>query len=123
MERNKEKDFGDFKEIEGNGQPGQEEEQESPTRIRLPRQNEFIGIVLQRLGGSRMEVKSTDGKTRNCRVPGKFRRKFWLRPRDLVIITPWLQDDKKGDIIYQYNKNAFHQLKKRSLLKSLEESF
>ncbi len=104
---------------------GKEKEgiQEAPVRIRLPRKGEFIGIVVQRLGGNRMEIKTSDGKTRNCRVPGRFKRKFWLRTGDLVLITPWEFDDAKGDIIFQYHKNATYQLKRRGLLNNLDNGF
>ncbi len=115
--------FGDFEEIISEEQSESQEGQEIPVRIRLPRQKEFIGKVVQRLGGNRMEIKSTDGKTRNCRVPGRFKRRFWLRPGDMVIITPWPDNDGKGDIIYQYNKSVSYQLKKRGLLRNLDEGF
>ena len=119
------KDFGDFEEIKEEHKPQkhQEVEQEIQTRIRSPRKGELIGIVVQRLGGNRMEIKSTDGKTRNCRVPGRFKRRFWLRPGDLVLITPWSDDDNKGDIIFQYPKNSQHQLRKHGLLNNLQDEF
>ena len=122
-----EEKFGDFEEVKDektNLNVEQElDEQGIPFRIRIPRKGEIIGKVMQRLGGNRMEIKSTDGKTRNCRVPGRFKRKFWLRPKDIVIITPWPDDDSKGDIVFQYQKNVAYQLKKRGLLKNLEDEF
>ena len=121
-------ELGDFEEIKEPISNKEKErifeKNEDPTaRVRFPRKGEFIGRVMQRLGGNRMEVKSTDGKIRNCRVPGRFKRKFWLRPRDLVIIMPWPDDDNKGDIIFQYQKNSEHQLKKRGLLSNLQNEF
>ncbi len=119
-----ESEYGDFKETEEE-QKTQEKEQleQFPTRVKLLRQGELIGIVLQRLGGNRMSVKTTDNKTRNCRVPGKFRRKFWLREGNYVVIKPWPDDNNKGDIIYQYRSGDLIQLKKRNLLKNLDEEF
>ncbi len=108
---------------EENEELEEENEAQEQIRIRQPRNKEKIGIIVQRLGGNRMEIKSTDGKTRNCRVPGRYKRKFWLRPGDLVIITPWEFDDTKGDVIYQYSKAAANQLKKRRLVENLEENF
>ena len=120
-------EFGDFEEIKEFTKPEwqEQQEQEIPTRIRLPnpKRKELLGIVVQRLGGNRMEIKATDGKKRNCRVPGRFKRKFWLRPGDIVLISPWEHDDDKGDIIFQYKKSAFFQLKNRGFLKNLEEGF
>ena len=119
-------EFGDFQEVKeeepANSQV--EQEQEGGFRIKLPRKGEFIGKVIQRLGGNRMEVKCTDGKTRNSRVPGRFKRRFWLRPGDFVIVKPWEFDDDKADVIFQYRKGpAVSQLKKRGLLDNLKDEF
>jgi translation initiation factor 1A len=116
--------FGDFEEIKTEVDSSTPQtEVESPTRIRLPRKGELLGVVIQRLGGNRMEIKTNDNKTRNCRVPGRFRRKFWLRQGDVVLITPWEMDDSKGDIIFQYRKGQKFQLKKRGLLNFINEGF
>jgi translation initiation factor 1A len=47
----------------------------------LPKGSEEIGIITQRVGAGRMMVSCMDGKTRNCRVPGRLRRDLWLRRR------------------------------------------
>ena len=70
-----------------------------------------------------MEVKCTDGKTRNCRVPGRFSRSMWLRPKDIVLIKPWEFDDCKADVIFKYDGNAANQLRKRGLLANLKDEF
>ena len=118
-------DYGEFEEItEPEKQNTQHSsEQEAPIRIRMPKNGEFIGVILQRLGGNRMEVLTTDGKTRNCRVPGRFKRSLWLRPKDTVLIQPWPDDNSKGDIIFKYNSSAIIQLRKRGLLDSLKSEF
>jgi translation initiation factor 1A len=99
------------------GQPGM------PIRVRMPRKGELVGIVLQRFGGNRMEVQSSDGKKRNCRVPGRYKRALWLRPNDVVLIVPWLDDDSKGDIIYKYNSSGIIHLRKKGLLDSIKAGF
>jgi translation initiation factor 1A len=119
-----ENEFGDFQEIkEEVPQNSDQPQPETPTRIRMPRNKELMGIVVQRLGGNRMEIKTTDGKSRNCRVPGRFKRRFWLRPGDIVLIIPWDLDDTKGDIVFQYKKGLKFQLKKRGLLDKLQQEF
>jgi len=116
--------FGDFEEVKIEGQEEQKpQEEQAPTRVRMPRGKELIGIIVQRLGGNRMEVIASDGKTRNCRVPGRYRRRLWLRPRDAVIIVPWEDDDNKGDVIFKYHKGQRNQLKKRGILDFAEEGF
>jgi len=116
-------EYGDFEEVKEESQKQEAPQQEVPTRVKMPRKGQFIGVVLQRLGGKRMSIRATDRKVRNCRVPGRFSRKFWLRPGNAVIIEPWPDDDNKGDIVYQYRSSGYYQLKKRGLIKDLEEEF
>ena len=89
MQQTQESKFGDFEEIkkeEPKSQDSQQQEEQVPARVRVPRNKELIGVIVQRLGGNRMNVKTTDGKTRNCRVPGRYRRRLWLRPKDIIML-------------------------------------
>lgn len=100
----------------------QEEEQREISRIKLPRGTQVFGILDQRLGGSRTRVRCLDGKTRVCRIPGRLKRKLWVREGDVVIVEPWEYcGDEKGDIIFKYSKTQVSFLKKRGYLKKLEE--
>ncbi len=94
-------------------------------RVRLPQGREVLGIVQQRLGGSRMRVRCLDSKERICRIPGRLRRALWVRENDVVIVEPWeLSGDEKGDIIHKYGSKAeVDFLRRKGLLKSLEEEF
>ncbi len=101
------------------------EEEQEVIRVRLPRNKEVLGIVQQRLGGSRMRVLCLDNRERICRIPGRLRRALWVREEDVVIVEPWeLGGDQKGDIVYKYKSKAeVAFLKKRGYLKNLEEEF
>ncbi len=123
VEKKKNEVYGDFEEIVVDGAVQVSGEGEAPVRVRIPRKGELIGVIVQRFGGNRMEVLSTDGKKRNCRVPGRFKRALWLRPRDIVLITPWIDDNEKGDIIFKYNPSAVNQLRKRSMLNNISLEF
>src|SRR3989344_5124215 len=120
-----ESEFGDLEEILEDSENEEEriQEQEGCVRARWPKNGEVIGTIIQRYGGNRMEVLGTDGKTRNCRVPGKYKRQLWLRPKDIVLIKIWEFDKDKGDIIYKYRPNEVTQLKKKGLLDSLKAEF
>src|SRR3989344_4370403 len=125
QEQEEDNEFGDFEEI----LDGNTEEEEAPVepegfvRARWPKKDEVIGTIVQRYGGNRMEVLTTDGKTRNCRVPGKYKRQLWLRPKDFVLVKLWEFDKERGDIIYKYRPNEITQLKKKGLLASLTQEF
>ena len=74
-------------------------------RVRLPRNHEVLGTIVEILGGSRLRVDCRDDKLRICRIPGKFRRRLHLRVGDKVIVKPWdVQSDERGDIAWIYNK-------------------
>lgn len=91
-------------------------------RIRLPKGKEILGVLEQRLGGSRMRVRCFDGKTRLCRVPGRLKRKLWVREGDILLIEPWeFGGDEKGDVVYKYKSNQVDILKNKGLLKNVEE--
>ena len=90
-------------------------------RVRLPRNKEVLGILEQRLGGSRMRVRCLDGKTRICRVPGRLKKSLWVREGDVLLIEPWeFGGDEKGDVIFKYRLNQVNYLKRKGLLKGLE---
>jgi translation initiation factor 1A len=100
-------------------------EQPQSIRVRIPQKTEILGLVKQRLGGSRMRVLCLDGKERICRIPGRLRRALWVRENNIVIVEPWeLGGDKKGDIIYKYRGKAEVEfLRKKGYLDNLEEEF
>jgi translation initiation factor 1A len=105
----------------------QEEEQErideEIRRVRLPRDGQVLGIVDTRLGGSRMKVVCLDGKTRVCRIPGRLKRKLWVREGDVLLIEPWdLSSEDKGDVIFKYKPTQVDFLKKKGLLKQIDEA-
>ena len=96
--------------------------QQQITRIKLPRGEETFGVVEQRLGGSRMKVRCLDGKTRMTRIPGRLKRRLWVREGDFIIVEPWeLGGDAKGDVIYKYTKSQVQFLKKKGYLKKIDE--
>ena len=92
-------------------------------RVKLPRGKEVLGVIEQRLGGNKMLINCLDGKTRNCRVPGRLKRRLWLRPNDVVIIEPWELDNNRGDIIFKYRTNEIEWLKKNGYLESEKTEF
>lgn len=101
----------------------QEQQQEEIRRTRMPRDKEIIGICEQRVGGSRMKVRCMDGKNRICRIPGRLKRRLWIREGDILLIEPWeFGGDNRGDVIFKYRPIQVKFLKKRGLLKTLDDA-
>ncbi len=93
-------------------------DENKPLRVKLPKGEQVIGILSQRAGGNKMIIECLDGKTRNCRVPGRLKRKLWLRPGDVVIIEPWELDKEKGDVIFKYTPTQVSWLKKNGYIET-----
>ena len=98
-------------------------EEQKITRVKLPRGREVLGIIEQRLGGNKVLVNCLDGKTRNCRVPGRLKRKLWLRPENVVIVEPWELNEDRGDVIFKYRPNEVNWLRKKNFLESEKNEF
>lgn len=110
------------KKSEHEGMTAEEIEQMEIRRTVMPKGREVFGILEQRLGGSRNKVRCLDGKTRICRIPGRLKRRLWVREGDLLLVEPWeLSGDEKGDIIYKYTPSQVMHLKRTGALKSLDE--
>lgn len=112
--------FHKKKKKHGSHRPGQGDE---VIRVRMPRDREVLGILEQRLGGSRNKVRCFDGKSRICRIPGKLKRRLWVRDNDIVLVEPWeFGGDEKGDIIFKYKQVQVNVLKKKGLLNNLDST-
>lgn len=87
-------------------------------RARVPKGRQVLGRVEQRYGGAKMLVKCMDGNDRNCRVPGRMKRKLWLREGNIILVEPWeFEGNIKGDVIFKYSNAEVEWLKKNGFLK------
>ena len=97
-----------------------EEEQAEIARTRIPRPPEILGVVLEMLGAGKLRIECDDGFTRICRIPGKIRKKLWVRSGDLVMITPWIvQEKERGDIQWKYTRTQANWLKRKGYIKKV----
>lgn len=97
-------------------------DEELIARVKLPRGNQVLGVLEQRLGGSRCLVRCLDGKTRNCRIPGRLKRRLWVREGDILLIEPWeFEGEKKGDVIFKYRPVQVKWLREQGYLNALED--
>lgn len=95
----------------------EETDEEQLRRLRLPVEREILGTVEQMLGASRMLVRCKDEKLRTARIPGKMRRRIWVREGDIVIVKPWeVQGDQKADIVWRYTKPQVSRLIQQGIL-------
>jgi len=87
-------------------------------RVKMPnlRVNEMFALAEQILGGRRVTVLCADGETRMARIPGKMRRRQWVREGDLIIVWPWDFQDAKADVKHRYTKTQAMYLSRKGIL-------
>jgi translation initiation factor 1A len=102
-------------------------EGDSSDKIRVPlpktRINEMFAIADQILGGRRVRVVCADGETRLARIPGKMRRRQWVREGDLIVVQPWDFQDAKADVKKRYTKTQSLYLSRKGVLPEIVDVF
>ncbi len=102
-------------------------EQGAGDKIRVPlpneRINEMFAIADQILGGRRVRVVCADGETRLARIPGKMRRRQWVREGDLIVVQPWDFQDAKADVKKRYTKTQSLYLSRKGVLPEIVDVF
>lgn len=81
-----------------------------------PYKREIFGIADQLLGASKIKVMCADGKSRIGRIPGKLKKRMWIREGDLLIIRPWEFQDEKADILFRYTRTQASYLSRRKAI-------
>lgn len=87
-------------------------------RVKMPNRkiNEMFALAEQILGGRRVSILCEDGETRLARIPGKMRRRQWVREGDLIIVWPWDFQDSKADVKHRYTKTQAMYLSRKGVL-------
>jgi len=84
----------------------------------LPQEHEVLGVAEKLLGYDRLTVRCQDGATRLCRIRGKMKRRVWIRPNDIVLVSPWdFQATTRGDIVFRYKGGQAEWLRSSGYLK------
>ena len=97
------------------GKKGQQEQNaEANLRVTLPYKpkGEMFAVAETFQGGSRLQLICEDGERRMGRIPGKLRRRMWVRENDLLIVVPWSFQDSKADVKFRYTPTQTSNLKR-----------
>jgi len=84
--------------------------------LRLPDDDEVLGIVESMLGANRLRVRCMDGETRTARIPGRMKKRVWINEDDVVIVEPWDWQDEKADVKWRYDSQQADQLRREGYL-------
>ena len=83
----------------------------------------MFAIADQILGGRRVRSICEDGETRLARIPGKMRRRQWVREGDLIVIQPWEFQDEKANVCMRYTKTQSLYLSRKGVLPEIVDLF
>lgn len=87
-------------------------------RVRTPKKGEIPGAVEQIMGHGKLKVRCADGNIRMTRIPGKMKKRIWIREGDIILVKPWdFQSDEKADVIWRYTKTESNWLERKGYLK------
>ena len=92
----------------------QQQSTEANLRVTLPYKpkGEMFAVAETFQGGSRLQLICEDGERRMGRIPGKLRRRMWVRENDLLIVVPWSFQDSKADVKFRYTPTQTSNLKR-----------
>ena len=72
----------------------------------------MYGRIVKLLGNCNVLVFCNDNKERICHIRGSMRKKVWLGPGDIVLIS--LRDtEDRGDVCARYDPRVIHRLQGR----------
>ena len=93
-------------------------------RLRLPRRKEFemFAITTQLVGAAKIKALCEDGLERVCRIPGKLRKRVWIRERDALVVRIWDFQPSKADVVWRYLPFQTSRLERKGLLIKLREA-
>ena len=86
-------------------------DEQHESRIDLANANQVYAIVKSRAGGTRLQVECSDGQKRSAIIPGKFYKKVWMNPGDIILCE--LPDGNTSScyVIYKYTPKEANTLK------------
>ena len=84
----------------------------------LPGEGEVLCVVERVVGADHVLIRCLDNPelTRDGRIPGKLRRRVWIREGDIVIAAVWDFQPRKADIVYRYSRDELKRLLAKGLL-------
>ena len=93
----------------------------APIRLRMPYRDqlEMFAVVTKLHGTDQILAMCEDGKERHVRIPGKLKKKVWIREGDVIIVRLWDFQPIKADVVWRFLPLQTEKLRRMGLLKNL----
>ena len=95
-------------------------DEEEIVRTKRPDEGQVYAVVEMMLGSDKLRVQCEDGKERMARIPGKLRKRVWIRVGDLILVEPWkVQSDTRCDVKWRYSPTQAKWIRSKGFLKNI----
>ena len=98
--------------VKKKGAPGKREEMPLPS----DEVGTMLCVVQRNLGGGFLEVLCTDEMVYKAWIPGRMRRRVWMREGDVILFLPWGTRDMKGEVVYRYLGDEVRELVENGMI-------
>ncbi len=95
---------------------GYERKRKGETPMPSEEEGTMLCVVRRNLGGGFLEVFCTDGEIYKAWIPGRMRRRMWMREGDIILFLPWGTRDMKGEVVYRYARDEVKKLMEAGLI-------
>lgn len=86
--------------------------QNSDSQVTMADTNQVYALVKKKAGGSRIIVECSDNKERSAIIPGRFFKKLWFNPGDILLCSLDIEgDDSICHIEHKYTSKDANTLK------------
>jgi translation initiation factor 1A len=80
-------------------------------------EGQVYACVKKRTGGTRLQVECSDGKIRSAIIPGRFRKRVWMNPGDILLVSLNIDGtDNSCTIDNKYNNTEASVLRSQGLI-------
>ena len=85
-------------------------------------EGQTYALVKKKEGGSRLQLECSDGKIRSGIIPGRMRKRVWMNPGDILLVSLGVvASDKSCTIDNKFNPSEVSVLRSQGLI-SFEET-
>lgn len=98
------------------------EDSNMPSTTRFAEEGQVYAQIKKRMGGSRLEVECSDSKVRSAIIPGRFKKRVWMNPGDVILVS--IEDTSEDNLCYiehKYKPGDISVLKIKGLITFEEE--
>ena len=90
-------------------------------KVRKPYRDlgEMFAVITKMHGTNQIAAMCEDGTERKCRIPGKLKKRVWMREGDVIIVKLWDFQPIKADVVWRFLPVQTERLRRMGLLGKL----